>query len=247
MLFFAALLAAGVGAGPDPRPALPSRVERIVLHVLGGPDYARPDRRFLFLTPQETMKLWRYARFGAHWIVWTDGTLWPRHVAKGPPFWSLAPGRASAADRRRIAREAAPTYGHVVGFNDDSVGIEVAHSGRSDVPFPRRQVAALARLLETLLEMSTGRLGAADIVGHKDLDPRPAYLDDACSDGPCGPVYVDDRGTPYRRRVDPPESLFTDLRRAGLDIPRPAGDLDADLRRAEIMPRGTIPSTSTSR
>ena len=56
------------------------------------------------------------------------------------------------------------------------------------------------------------------------------------------PVFVDAEGRPYRRRVDPPESLWVALRQAGLDVPRPPGDLDADLRRAEALPDDTRPT-----
>ena len=49
-------------------PALPARVNQVVLHVLGGPSYARPDRRFVFFPPLATQALWN-PRFGAHWIV----------------------------------------------------------------------------------------------------------------------------------------------------------------------------------
>src|SRR5947207_15308015 len=74
---------AGPG-GPAPEARLPRRVQRIVLHVLGNPSYDRPDRRWRFFTPPETQSHWK-PRFGAHWIVWTDGTLWPRHPRPGQP------------------------------------------------------------------------------------------------------------------------------------------------------------------
>ena len=59
-------------------PALPARVKRIVLHTLGGPFYRDPARRWVFYSPAETFALWRRPGFGAHWIVWTDGSLWPQ-------------------------------------------------------------------------------------------------------------------------------------------------------------------------
>jgi hypothetical protein len=227
------LLALGLAASSSAAPAtLPPRVTRIVLHVPGGPTYERPERAFLFYTPQQTHALWRSRRFGTQWILWTDGSLWPRHPDRGERSL-LIPADAPADEtwRQRLARQAAPVYWHVFGNNDDSVGIEVAHSGRADDPFPAVQLKALAWLLRTLLEMSEGRLTPASIVGHKELDQRPAYVWARCSRSGC-PVFVDAEGEPYRRRVDPPETLFESLAREGLAIPRPEGDNDRNLSRA---------------
>jgi hypothetical protein len=219
---------------PPPPPALPARVRRLVVHALGGPSYRDPARRFTFFTPPETRARWR-PNFGVHWIVWTDGTVWPRHPAPGEQaFWRPDVERPAAdADRRRLAREAAPVYGHVYRANSRTVGIELAHSGRSRDALADAQVRSLAWLLRTLLEMSNGRLGPADVVAHKDLDRRPAYVRGTCERPGC-PVYVDPDGRPYRRRVDPPESVFAGLAREGLLVPRPP-DGDAELRRAEAM------------
>lgn len=215
----------------------------LVVHVLGGPAYAEPRNRFRFFTPEETFRLWRYRRFGAHWIVWTDGSVWPRHPGRTQAASWLPPdGPADAAWRARLAQEAVPVYGHVVSHNDETVGIELAHSGRSDDAFPERQVRSLAWLLRALLDMSDGRLSPADVRGHKDLDRRVAY----CGKERAGqPVFVDEAGRPYRRRVDPPESLWAALRQAGLDVPRPQGDLDAELRRAERLAEGVRPACAT--
>lgn len=222
---------------------LPRRVTRIVLHTLGGPFYRDPARRWRFRTPEGTLALWRKPRFGAHWIVWTDGSLWPRHPRAGEPASVRPPveGLAGPAWRARLAGEAAPVYAHASGANADSVGIEVAHSGRSGDPFPGAQVRSLAWLVGTLLEMSGGRLAADDVVGHKDLDERPAYVSEGCERLGCL-FYADDEGRPYRRRVDPPEELFTALRRAGLLIPRPGAEGDGELRRAEAVPKDRIPA-----
>jgi hypothetical protein len=246
MIASAALATLCAAAAPAPEAAaLPARVRRLVVHALGGPSYSEPRRRFVFFTPPQTFALWKPA-FGAHWIVWTDGTLWPRHPAAGePPFWRPDVRRpADAAERRRLAREAAPVYSHVRGSNRLSVGIEVAHSGRSGDAFEEAQVLSLAWLLRTLLEMSGGRLGVDAVVGHKDLDRRPAYARASCERPGC-PVFADHEDRPYRRRVDPPEALFTRLAREGLTVPRPAGD-DAELRRAEAMGPG-VPQTVWSR
>jgi hypothetical protein len=225
--------------------ALPARVRRLVVHVLGGPSYSDPRRRFVFFTPPQTHALWRPS-FGAHWIVWTDGTLWPRHAPPGEAAsWPPAVDRPlTAADRARLAREAAPVYSHVRGANTPTLGIEVAHSGRSDEAFPDAQVRTLAWLLRTLLEMSDGRLGPGDIVGHKDLDRRPAYARAGCERPGCA-VFADPEGRPFRRRVDPPESLFARLAREGVTVPRPR-DGDLELRRAEAMGPG-VPRTVVRR
>src|SRR5262249_33901360 len=143
--------------------------------------------------------------------------------------------------RARLAREAAPVYGHLYAGNSHSLGIEVAHSGRAEDPFPAPQVRAVAWLVESLLEMSGGRLGPEAVVGHKDRDSRPAYLSERCARPGC-PFYVDAAGRPYRRRVDPPEELFAALARAGLRIPRPAGASDAELLRAEGLAASVRPS-----
>jgi hypothetical protein len=144
--------------------------------------------------------------------------------------------------RRRLAAEAAPVYGHLHIGNSHTVGIEVSHSGKSGDPFPEAQVKTLAWLLRTLLDMSGGRLTAASIRGHKDLDRRPAYVNETCARPGC-PVYVDAAGRPFRRRVDPPEGLFEALRREGLDVPRPPGG-DVELLRTESIPEGTRPAVA---
>jgi hypothetical protein len=215
-------------------------VRRIVLHVPGGPSYDLPERRWRFLTPPETQALWA-PRFGAHWIVATDGALWPRHPPPGASVAVRAPvGRpVDAGWRERLSAVAAPAYSHAYGANGDSVGIEVAHSGRSADPFPPAQVRSLAWLLLALIEMSEGRLGPASIAGHKDVDRRPAREPDNCARPECA-MFVDDAGRAYRRRVDPPESLFAALAVEGLAIPRPA-DGDAELRRAEALGQGVRP------
>jgi hypothetical protein len=238
----AAAAALWLTATSSPQPAaLPARVRRLVVHALGGPSYRDPSRRFTFFTPPETHALWRPA-FGAHWIVWTDGTLWPRHPARGEAkFWQPTVERpASAEETRRLAREGAPVYSHVYRANSHTLGIELAFSGRSRDGSTDAQARSLSWLLRTLLEMSAGRLGPADIVGHKDLDRRPAYVRPGCERPGCL-VFADPDGRPYRRRVDPPESVFVRLARDGLVIPRPP-DGDAELRRAEAMGAG-VPRT----
>jgi hypothetical protein len=224
--------------------ALPARVRRIVLHTLGGPFYRDPARRWVFYSPEETFALWRRPGFGAHWIVWTDGSLWPRHPGRGEPA-SVQPPVQDPADpawRARLAREAAPVYAHVSGANAETVGIELAHSGRNDDSFPEAQVRSVAWLVRTLLEMSGGRLAAADVVGHKDLDDRPAYVDESCHRDGCA-FYVDDASRPFRRRVDPPEALFTALVRFGVVISRSGSEGDRELLRAEAIPARRIPKT----
>jgi hypothetical protein len=224
-------------------PALPARVHRIVLHVLGGPSYHEGERRFVFYEPARTQRLWK-ASFGAHWIVWTDGTLWPRHVPPGTsPFWTPDVTRPADAEARvRLAREARPVYSHLYRGNSASVGIEIAHSGRRDQPFPPAQARAAAWLVRTLLDMSGGRLDARSVFGHKDLDRRPAYVHRRCQRPGCL-VFVDDEGRPYRRRVDPPESLFETLAREGLVVPRPS-DADAELIRVEELGATSRPAVS---
>src|SRR5438132_205667 len=89
---------------PGSRTDAAARIQRIVVHVLGGPSYDRPERRFRFFDPPQTQSRWKI-RFGAHWIIWTDGSLWPRHSAPGSPrSWLPDTTRpADEADRRRIA------------------------------------------------------------------------------------------------------------------------------------------------
>jgi hypothetical protein len=232
-------------AGPPSGGALelPTRIHRIVLHCPGGPSYPRPERRWVFLSPKQTQALWKRS-FGTHWILWTDGSLWPRTPRRGDPPSAIPPVEqsADAAWRERIAREALPVYSHVHAANADTVGIEVAHSGRSDQTFPPAQVRSLAWLLRTLLEMSGGRLTPASIVAHKDMDERPAYVSEGCERPGCA-FFVDGTGQPFRRRVDPPESLFVALAAAGLAIPRPAGR-DDELLRAEALPAAARPAVA---
>jgi hypothetical protein len=226
-------------------PPLPARVKRIVLHTLGGPFYRDPTRRWVFYPPRETMALWRKPGFGAHWIVWTDGSVWPRHPRRGdsPSYLPPVDRAADEAWRARLAREAAPVYAHVVGENADSVGIEVAHSGRRGDAFPGAQVRSVAWLLRTLIDMSAGRLTAAGVVGHKDLDDRPAYVDEGCQHEGCA-FYVDDGGRPYRRRVDPPEGLFAVLAGFGIDIPRAGSEGDREIERGERILEDRVPRVS---
>lgn len=234
------LLALGGSAGGGPE--LPSRVTRIVLHTLGGPFYGNPAMRFVFLTPPETFRLWSRPRFGAHWIVWTDGALWPRHPRPADPPSVMPPwGEPLSPEwRERLARESAPVYAHVQGENQDSVGIEVAHSGRSHEGFPAPQIRTVAWLVRSLIAMSAGRLTEASVTGHKDLDPRPAYVVDDCH-GPACAYYVDSARRPYRRRVDPPEGLFAALAKEGLRIPRTTSEKDAALERAEALGPSEVP------
>lgn len=224
---------------------LPARVRRIVLHTLGGPFYRDPARRWRFYPPRETLALWRKPGFGAHWIVWTDGSVWPRHPLRGDPPSFLPPADhgVDEAWRARLAREAAPAYAHVTGENFDTVGIEVAHSGRAGDTFPELQLRSVAWLLRALIEMSGGRLTTADVVGHKDLDDRPAYVDEGCQREGCA-FYVDDEGRPYRRRVDPPEGLFAALAGLGIDIPRARSEGDRQIDRAERIPGERVPRVS---
>jgi hypothetical protein len=240
----AALGAAGAGEGargsrPDPA-ALPARVRLIVLHALGHPGYHQPELRFTFFTPPRTMALWKRT-FGAHWIVWTDGSIWPRRGATSSPSWQPARFEdASDAERRRLASEAAPVFSHLHNGNSRTVGVELAHSGRSADPFPDAQLRSTAFLVRTLLEMSGGRLDPSSVVGHKDVDRRPAYVRSRCARPGCA-VFVDESGQPFRRRVDPPEALFAGLARRGLAIPRPPGG-DDELRRAEALLPGQRPA-----
>jgi len=236
-------LASAPGPGAVETPRLPLRVERIVLHVLGGPAYDRPERRFRFFDPPSTQARWK-PRFGAHWIVWTDGSLWPRHPQPGGPrSWTPDTTRpAEGEDRRRIVAAAAPVYAHLHNGNSDSVGIELAHSGRAEDPFAAAQVRSLAWLLRSVLDLSGRRLTVADVYGHKDLDHRPAYVHPSCERPGCA-YFVDGDGRPLRRRVDPPESLFAALAREGLAVPRPK-DGDADLRRAELLAPGRRPAVA---
>jgi hypothetical protein len=230
----------GPARSADDRPTLAPRVHRIVIHVLGGPAYDRPERRFRYFDPPETQARWK-PTFGTHWIVWTDGSLWPRHSPPGSRrWWTPDTARpASDAEERRVAAEAAPVYAHLYNGNSDSVGIELAHSGRAEDPFPAVQVRSLAWLLRTLIDLSGGRLTPADVFGHKDLDRRPAYARAACQRPGC-PRFVDGQGRALRRRVDPPEALFAALAGEGIAVPRPP-DGDADLRRAETLAPGVRP------
>jgi hypothetical protein len=242
VLALIAFLAVAPG-GASGATALPARVARIVLHTLGGPFYGNPAMRFAFLSPPATLRLWARPGFGAHWIVATDGGLWPRHPRPGEPVSVIPPLGAplSPAWRERLAREAAPVYAHVQGANRESVGIELSHSGRGNDAFPPAQIRTVAWLIRGLIEMSGGRLSPAAVTGHKDLDEAPAYVVDDCR-GPRCAYYVDAGGRPYRRRVDPPESLFEALAKAGLRIPRPPTDEDAALDRAMALGRSEVPA-----
>jgi hypothetical protein len=230
----------------DAQPALPARVRRVILHVPGGPAYADPRLRFVFFTPQGTQALWK-PTFGTQWIVWTDGSIWPRHPGPGQPAsWIPAnPAQATADERQRIAQQAAPVYSQLFQGNRDSVGIEVSHSGRSQDRFPPAQIRAVRFLVGTMLEMSQGRLTAASIFGHKDLERRPAYVRRTCQRAGC-PVYVDSQGRAFAIRVDPPEGLFDALAAAGLPVPRKPGG-DADLLRAEALGPREVPRQAPAR
>ena len=234
--------AGGRAVFPDSPAELPARVRRIVLHTLGGPFYRDPTLRFVFFPPEETIRRWGRASFGAHWIIGADGTLWPRHPARGEPASIRPPvdAPADAAWRARLAREAAPVYSHVHNANSGTVGIELAHSGASQDPFAPQQVRTLAWLLLTLLDMSGGRLDVTAIRGHKDLDRRPAWASLDCQRPGC-PYFAGLDGRPLRWRVDPPEAVFAALAEAGLHVPRDGGEGDRHLLRAEALPPGTIP------
>jgi hypothetical protein len=53
-------------------------------------------------------------------------------------------------------------------------------------------------------------------------------------------VFVDATGRPFRRRVDPPESLFAALRSLGIVLARSPAD-DDELARAEALAQGERP------
>jgi hypothetical protein len=247
LLGFSAVLAPAAFASAARLPAdesLPPRVKRIVLHTLGNPSYDRPEIRFAFFPPAQTQALWKRG-FGAHWIVWTDGSIWPRRISAGGASWRpQGPDRATAAERRRLAWEATPVFSHLHNGNTPSLGIEVAHTGRRDEGFPEAQVQSVAWLVRTLLEMSQGRLGPRSVFGHKDLDRRPAYVRVRCARPGC-PVFVDEDGRAYRRRVDPPESLFAALAREGVVVPRAPGG-DDELIRSEALPPGRRPAVAVA-
>jgi hypothetical protein len=240
MLLGPVALAAATIATPPP--SLPVRIEKIVLHTLGGPFYGKPEMRFVFLSPVETMALWGRPGFGAHWIVAPDGAVWPRHPEEGEPSSFSPPADLRLTDdwRARIARESAPVYAHAAGVNRESVGIELAHSGRSGDAFPPVQIRSVGFLIRSLLEMSGGRLTEACVIGHKDVDTRPAYVVDDCRGAACA-YYVDESGLAYRRRVDPPEGLFAALADVGIVVPRAAGK-DDELRRAERLGATALPA-----
>jgi hypothetical protein len=242
MLAALTLLAMSGPSGTPPAAELPARVSRIVLHTLGGPFYGNPALRFKFLTPPATLRLWSRPRFGAHWIVGTDGGLWPRHPRPGDPASVVPPvdEPLSLLWRERLAREALPVYAHAHGANHESVGIELSHSGRSSDPFPPAQIRTLAWLVRSLLAMSEGRLGEGSVTGHKDLDRRPAFVVDDCR-GPRCAYFVDAAGHPFRRRVDPPESLFDALSQAGVRVPR-VGFGDDHLHRALAVGPTDVPA-----
>jgi hypothetical protein len=243
-LMTAAAASPGAAQAAEPSASLPARVRRIVLHTLGNPAYDRPELRFAFFPPAQTQALWKRG-FGAHWIVWTDGSLWPRRRSSGAPSWRPASfGRATLAERRRLAWEAGPVYSHLHNGNSRTLGIEVAHSGRRTDAFPEQQLAAVTWLVRTLMEMSGGRVGPRSVLGHKDLDRRPAYVRFRCARAGC-PVFVDDEGRAYRRRVDPPELLFAGLARYGVAVPRAAG-ADDELMRAERVPAGRRPQVAAA-
>ncbi len=139
----AALLPLVLVAPPPAEASLPARIRRIVLHVPGGPSYERPERRWVFFTPARTQAFWK-PRFGTHWIIWTDGSLWPRHPALDEPASVVPPADqpADSAWRARIARSAAPRYAHLHDGNSNTVGIEVSHSGRTASRSRRSRSAA---------------------------------------------------------------------------------------------------------
>src|SRR5207249_1343690 len=117
----------------------------------------RPERRFRCFEPPQTQARWK-PRFGAHWIVWTDGSLWPRHVQAGAArSWTPAVDRpADEAEKRRVAAEAAPVYSHLHDGNSNSVGIELAHSGRAT---PEGQQVQLDRVEGLAAHEGVGRVG----------------------------------------------------------------------------------------
>ena len=57
-------------------------------------------------------------------------------------------------------------------------------------------------------------------------------------------MFADHEGRPFRRLVDPPESVFARLAQEGLRVPRPP-DGDVELVRSEAMGTG-VPRTVVS-
>lgn len=144
-------------------------IDMIVIHTVGGPTCEGGEVRF---SPAgEDARYWRdwfesQGSTSIHYVVGREGD-----VAQQRPELRTA-GHVSFGGVRD-------------GVNARSIGIELVNRGDGVDPFPDSQIAALEKLVTEIAVRY--ELGAADVYGHSELDPRP--LDPPCEAHP--------------RRVDP--------------------------------------------
>ena len=155
-------------------------VKYIVIHSTGGPD-CRPRFAFHSGTLDTNIKHFKdevdNSKVSIHYLVDRDGTV------------------------VRMVPEDQIAY-HVVGYNQQSVGIELINNGNGQDPFSPKQVHALELLLGDLL--SRYSLGPENVVAHADLEKRHYF---------CGKV---DAGP---RRVDPGSNFPWQEVRTYLSLP----------------------------
>lgn len=82
---------------------------------------------------------------------------------------------ALVPEEKRAWHAGAGAWGRVTDVNSRSIGVELQNSG--DAPFPEPQMAALERLLASI--MARWRIPAERVIGHSDMAP-----DRKCDPGP---------------------------------------------------------------
>jgi len=153
MLMAAALVLAGVLAGPWPAAGITSGPEReivdsIIVHAIGGPSC--DGGKLVFSGAPGDAQRWknffdRHPFLGIHYVVDRDGLV----LASTP--------------EDRVAN-------HALDNNATSIGIELVHEGDGIEPFGKRQIDALIGLLKSI--RSRHAVPIENIKGHSDVNVR---------------------------------------------------------------------------
>lgn len=148
-------------------------VDAVIVHSLGGPDCSNGSRFFKQIDG--------------------DASTWARTFAK-LPFVSIH----YVIDREGAVESVIPetmAASHAVGWNQRSIGIELVNNGDGVDPFPRPQIGALLRLIESIRSRHPD-VAIERVLRHSDVD-RTTFS--ATRHG---------RGcTAFRRKLDPGDAF----------------------------------------
>lgn len=122
-------------------------VDAVIVHSLGGPDCSNGSRFFKQIDG--------------------DASTWARTFAK-LPLVSIH----YVIDREGVVESVIPeamAASHAVGWNQRSIGIELVNNGDGVDPFPRPQIGALLRLIESIRSRHPD-VAVERVLRHSDVD-----------------------------------------------------------------------------